>query len=683
MKNLLFLILFLFSFPLWAVTELSDINVTATENSNNETAQTPLLQSEIFLPAAPMQKQIRTKDALEIAGSNGDPLKSIQTFAGVVSTSNDSSGDIYIHGSKPRETLFNINHLRLGYIFHFGGLYSVIAPEAVDQIDAYLGGFDTTYEAMGAVVDITPKYPTGSNKGRIHIGMYDSDFAYDMKLGENTSLFVSARRSYFDLFADAILDGKLFEDDNDKTKKVTYTLFPQFYDMNFILAHKMENQDFALEFIRANDKLKINTNINKNKDPIATGKVETDTAFTTIGLRWNYYDDIYSAMTLLSYLDTDVDLDLFSANYYVNLNPQIITLYHQSVWSFDLHTPTIGFEINRNRTPIDAYATGKPTGNDFEELVTDQTPVRLNSVFVGVQYTFFAQDIWNITPTNHFRYGARVWKTDFQDFTSGIDLRLAWVHDFDDTLTLSFAVGKYSQFPENSYLVEGFGNPKINTSEFSIHYAFNVTKTFENASQLIVEPYFKSFDNLVIDDAFEKYKAIGEGKASGVDVTYVANFQSIDMTLAYTYIKTRRQLFTNDTTQYRFQGDIPHTFQLSTKYRFSNQWRISSLLRLNSGTPYTPIIATEDFEYQGKTYKRPIYGAYYSQRLPALFDWDIQFGKTYYHKTNSIEYSIELMNFSSLFKKSIQAYTYDDNYKRDGEVTGLGFLPALHITYRF
>ncbi len=175
------------------------------------------------MPNAPMQKQITSKEALMIPGTNGDPIKALKSFAGVVSTNNDEGSEIYIHGSKPRETEFSVNHLPLGYVFHVGGLHSVIAPEATAQIDAYLGGFDTTYESMGAVVEITPKFPEGSNKGRVHVGMYDSDFAYDAKLGEDTSLFISGRRSYFDLIASKVLD-ELDKDEKDETKKTTFTL---------------------------------------------------------------------------------------------------------------------------------------------------------------------------------------------------------------------------------------------------------------------------------------------------------------------------------------------------------------------------------------------------------------------------------------------------------------------------
>ena len=664
---------------LTAEIELGDIEVEASTETNEVDF---LIQKESFLKKAPMQKQITAKDAVQIAGTNGDPLKALKSFAGVVSTNNDSGGDIFIHGSKPRETRFTINQLPISYVFHAGGLHSVIAPEATAQIDAYLGGFDTTYDAMGAVVDITPKYPTGSNNGRIHLGMYDADFAYDAKLGEDTSLFLSGRRSYFDLFASKILNS-LDEDKKDSTKKTTFTLFPQYYDAQMILSHNIGNSTFSLEAITAQDEMKLNTTMNKTRDPAANGKINAKYGFTTIGGRWNYIGDNFESMTLLSHMKTKENNEFFDADFYVKSSISEKKLYHETILDVENHKPLIGFEFKEINAPIDVYATDSPSGEDFDPLVSDQERIRLNKTFNAKRSALFVQDIWDITPNDHFRYGVRAWDTDFQKFGSGIDPRVAWVHEFSDGWSGSLAIGRYSQLPELSYIIDGFGNPLIEASEFSNHYAFNVTKKFDAHSSLMIEPYYKSFHNLAIADTKSNYEAVGKGEAYGVDITYKKKIDKLNIMAAYTYVKAKRQLNTNNTRQYRFQGDIPHTLQVSTSYTFNNDLRLSSLFRFNSGRPFTPIVGTEDGSYKGQAYKRPIYGDPYSQRMPSNFDLDIQIGKTYHYGEESFEFAIEFMNVNALFKENIDSYRYNDNYERDGEYKQMGFLPAFHLTYRF
>ena len=651
-------------------------------NAADEDSPIMILQKEGYMKSAPMQKQITIEQALQVAGTNGDPIKALKSFAGVVSTNNDDSSELYIHGSKPRETRFNINHLPIGYLFHLGGLHSVIAPEMTGQIDAYLGGFDVSYEAMGAVVDITPKYPSGANSGRVHLGMYDADFAFDGKISEDTSIFVGARRSYFDLIAADLMD-ELDKDEKDESKKTTFTLFPQFYDAQLLLTHTKGENAFSLEAVMAKDQMKLHDTMQKDRDPLAVGKINTNVSSNTIGARWVYMGENLTANTLLYRMQTTEDLGLFDADFFVDTKTTEMGIYHESVFTLENHKPMLGFEIKSIKAPLDARITA-PSFDDFEEPLIDQEVVTLKKTFKAKSYTAFAQDIWDITPDNHFRFGFRAWNTDFQAFGSEIDPRVAYVYDVSDEVSVSAAVGRYSQLPETLFVIEGFGNPKIDTYEFANHYTLSLQKKFGNNASLMIEPYFKTFENLAIDDEVLNYKSVGEGEAYGVDVTYKKQIANLDIIAAYTFVKAKRQLRTNSKKQYRFAGDIPHTLQLSTNYRFDNGWRVSSFFKYNDGAPYTPIIGTESYAYKGKEYKRPLYGEPYSERLPSSLDLDIQIGKTIKYADNqSLEFSIELMNITSLFRKNVAGINYNDAYEEDGKTYQMGFLPALHITYKF
>ena len=641
-----------------------------------------IIEKEGFLHSAPMQKQITTKQALEMAGTNGDPLKALKSFAGVVSSNNDNASELYIHGSKPRETSFSINHLRVGYLFHLGGLHSVVSPNMISQIDAYLGGFDVSYQAMGAVIDVTPKYPNGSNNGNIHLGMYDADFSYDGKIGENTNFFIGARRSYFDLIATKIMD-ELDSDDEDKSKKTTFTLFPQFYDAQFMLTHTMGNHIFSLESIMANDKMKLFDTMQKDKDPKAVGKINTDVKFNTIGARWIYDGDNFVSNTLFYRKYYKENLELFNDNYFVDTSTTDIGLYHESVFELKNHKPMVGFEIINTKAPIKAKIVA-PDFEDFEGLVSTKDVISLNKTFNAKTYTLFAQDIWDIKQNQHFRYGLRAWESDFQKFGSGVDPRVAFVYDYSDDFTVSAAVGKYSQLPQELFVIDGFGNPKIDTYEFANHYTLSFQKKFSDNSSLVVEPYFKTFENLAIDDEELNYKAVGEGEAYGVDVTYTKKINDFNIIAAYTFVKAKRQIYSNDKKQYRFQGDIPNTLQVSTNYKFDNGWRVSSFLKYNDGSTYTPIVSTKDYQVDGKTYKAPIYGEPYSARLPSNFDLDIQVGKTIkYAKGQSLEFSLEFMNINALLRENVAGIEYNDDFEKDGEYHQMGFLPAFHINYKF
>jgi len=640
------------------------------------------LQKEGYLANAPMQKQMTKKEALETAGSNGDAIKALHTFAGVVSTNNDKSSDMYIHGSKPRETQFSLNHLPLGYLFHFGGLHSVVAPEMIDQIDAYLGGFDVSYGAMGAVVDMVPHYPKGEESGHVHMGIYDADFAYDTKLATHTNLFISARRSYFDLFADKILD-ELDSDSNDARKKTTFTRFPQFYDAQMVLSHTQGDNLFSLEVLTAKDTLKIHDTFNVESDPLAVGKINLAYNFNTIGARWVYLGDDVTSHTLLYRLSHTNNSSFYDANYYVDTKKKEYGLYHETVWNLAEHTVMLGTQLKHINAPTKVHSN-TPRTDDFSGLITQQNIVDLDKTFEAKEYTFFAQDIWKLSEDDRLRYGLRFWKTDFQNLGSGCDPRMSYVHHVDKSLELALSVGQYSQRPSSFMQIEGFGNPKIKTDEHSIHTMLSMKKKFSDHSSLLVEPYYKSFKNLAIRDDFTRYEAVGKGEAYGVDVTYKKHIENFDFSLAYTYVHAKRALSTNDTREYTFVGDIPHTLQLSGNYHFSKSWRASFYAKYSSGIPYTPVEGTKSYSYNHQTYVEPVYGEPYSKRLKANYDLDIQISKTQrLSKRQRIEYTLELMNINALFRKNIDAIKYNDLYQEEGVYEQMGFLPALHITYRF
>ena len=210
-----------------------------------------------------------------------------------------------------------------------------------------------------------------------------------------------------------------------------------------------------------------------------------------------------------------------------------------------------------------------------------------------------------------------------------------------------------------------------------------MTKKFADKSSLVIEPYYKTFKDLAISDEVNEYESVGKGEAYGVDVTYRKKVDKFDIIAAYTFVKAKRQLNTNSSKKYRFEGDIPHTLQVNASYKLDNDWRVASLFKFNSGKPYTPIVGKEKADYNGQAYNRPLYGTPYSKRIPSSYDLDIQIGKTFNYSNSSLEVAFELMNVNALFKQNIDSYRYNDDYERDGEYEQMGFLPAFHLTYRF
>jgi len=615
-----------------------------------------------------------------IPGVQGDPLKALRSLGGITSIS-DMSGELYIYGSKPQESQYNLNHLPIGYVFHGFGIHSVLSPDAIDQIDAYLGGFDTTYgNAMGGVIDITPRYPTGRDSGFVHAGIYDASAGMDIKINDHLSLFVGARRSYYDLFLEAVgkSTGTLNEDTN-----TTYTQFPNYWDLTALMDYQAgEGHAFSFEFLAAQDSLTIQTYDNAVKDPEATGNIDNDSGFISAGARHRFEGLDYSAQSLLYYNYTYFDTELFT-DYYFKFESQRYGLFHQSDIQLGDHLLSIGTEIEHLDIPLDLNISRPPSPSDpdydfttEEKIAVDET-LRINSI------ALFAQDSWRMNNIFTLRYGVRYTTSDYQRFKNLVDPRATVVAQLGSADSVSATVGRYSQLPEGFKTQEDFGSTTLDF-EHAMHYMLSYSHN-DGRYEWGAQPFYKRFTRLAVDvldvnGSTDSYASKGEGEAYGLDLSAKYRDGRYYFFAAYTYLKARRQIDTSDPNKYTFYGDIPHTLQLLGSVRFWDNWAFSVLGKYASGQPYTPVSGTYIDPNDGRV--RPIYGEYNSERLPDYFTLNLKVAQDIIlSPTEKLTWSFELMNATN--HENVSSIRYDDNYNKEGYVTQLPLLPWFDVTYRF
>jgi hypothetical protein len=672
------------SVALYATDDLGTITVKDNQNNPYSDIFTDpdYFESQNYLENAPMQKRMTIKEAMNIPGAQGDPVKAIKLFAGV--TSSGGSGELVIHASKPRETATTINYLPIGYLFHMQGLHSVIAPEATEQLDVYLGGFDSSYDnAMGAVLDITPKYPSGDNSGFVHVGIFDSSFGYDFKVSDKVNGFIGARRSYFDLFYDKVTNIK---EEAKKEEKTDIVVFPNYWDATFFLTYTEGNHLFSFENIAASDNLIVDTQKEEVRDPEATGEVAVSQGFATTGLRWIFSDDNYNANTLFYRRQTDAETRFFE-KYRVSIHTVSNGLFHISTHDHEKHQLSYGFRATHNTIPLDILAPRPPQGDDaapdpLTVLAENGEIFSLSQTFTTDNIYAFMQDIYSISDSLKLRYGLSTFDSSFGEYQTKADLRTALIYEIDEKNHLSFAIGQYTQSPEGFKQVEGFGNPAL-TDQKSIHYVAHYDHTFDNDYTMEIEPYYKEYKELAIEDRALNYVNKGTGNAYGADLTLKKRSDELYFYATYTYVKSKRQLNNDDKTKHTFYLETPHTVQLAASYHYSDPFVFSILTQYHTGTPYTPIESTSTIPIEGASdLVVPNYGDPFSKRFPDFFTLNLKMAYT--EKIDiysSIEFSFELMNATD--NKNVQDIRYDDNYDIEGYNYQLPLLPWFDVTYRF
>jgi hypothetical protein len=628
------------------------------------------------LENAPSQKRLTTQEAMFIPGIQGDPVKAVQTLSGVT-TPNDASGELFLYGSKPEESVTTIDHLPIGYLFHFGGLHSVISPEAIDQIDVYLGGFDVSYgNAMGGVLDITPKYQNDKNSSYVHLGLYDASTGINTVLNDKVSLYIGARRSYFDLGLELLgkSEGELNDDGT-----VTYQEFPNYYDATAILSYYIDDYSMlSFETIGARDRLEIGTTSNAVRDPEATGSIKNDSGFFSAGLRYRFEGDNYISQTLLYNKYTRIKTELFD-DYYIYIKSNTTGLYHESIYEIDNHQLMAGIEINHLIFPIDAYTSAPPKPEDNGYDLTTAEKFKIDSTYVSNYGAIFLQDRYNATDNLTIKLGGRLGYSDYEKDGIYFDPRLSTVYKLNKKSNISISIGQYTSKPEGYKTSKELGNTNL-TYEQADHYIIHYDYSFTKNSKFIIEPYYKYFKDIIVDDSVSNFVNGGKGHAYGIDTSMKVREGNIYAFLAYTYLDAKRQLNSNNIDKKSFYGEIPHTLQLLGSYKFAKNWVFSTLMKYHSGTPYTPIIGTEKEDKTDRIL--PIYGESFSKRFPNYFTLNLKIGQSIKFKNNEkFDWSFELMNITN--RENISGIEYDDDYDIKSYRKQLPLLPWFDITYKF
>ena len=667
--------------------DLGSIDVDAKVDSDakveqsiaNDVFEEPeYLEKASYVPKSAGQKRLTTQEALFIPGTQGDPVKALK-FIGGVSSSASGSGmgsELYIYGSKPEESSYSLNHLPLGYIFHMGGLHSVIDPNAIEQIDAYLAGFDTTYgDAMGGVIDITPKYPTNETNGYGHMGVFDASAGINVALGDDTAFYLGVRRSYFDIGYGLV--GKTKADENNNT----IIQFPSYYDATFIFSQNINEENIlSLEAITASDKIEIDKQEDSVKDPKATGNINAKSGFTSVGARWSVESENYSANTLLYYMHYYADIELFT-DLYIKNESDNVGLFHESTLEYDKHKFVFGFELANSSIPLNMNITMPDSPENPEYDFTTSDVIYINRTIDVAYGSVFLQDIYSLAQNVSLRYGLRLGYSNYQNYGSYVDPRLSVVYEINHQNTLSLSVGQYTQTPEGYKSTKEMGNANI-SNEQAYHYLLHYDYSYIDRASFSVEPFYKDYSSLAVDDNVTNYENTGEGYAYGVDTSLRYKDGEWYGFVSYTYLRSKREISTTSQPS-DFYAEIPHTLQFIGAKRFKNNWVTSALMKYHTGALYSPIVGSYDYtDKDGTTRKRPVYGDAYSQRLPDYFTLNLKIAHTsHYANAKSLEWSFELMNITN--HENVLGYTYSDNYDKTGVVTDLPLLPWFDVTYRF
>ena len=617
---------------------------------------------------------ITGKELASIPGTAGDPLRAIQALPGIT-TSGDTNSNPAIRGSGPEDNAYYVDFMPVGYLFHMGGMESVINADLVDDFNIYSSSFGPEYtDVTGGVIDVRLRKPRTDRIGaKVNISTLESDVLIEGPVTQNQSLYLAGRRSYIDL---------LMPKNGTMDTGVEYKQFPKFYDYQGKYIWQISHDSsLTLMVSGAGDEMKLTMTDSADAvkhDPILAGDIQTQQSYHSQGLLLSsmitpdlanrfgmshMFNDSQQQLTQLGHATVDYDTFYFRDHLTLQANE-----HHQLLFGVESAVSRVKLNLDvpnvmpSDFTPPPIY-TGAPR-------VTNNDTISSQSVDLALK------DRWQFLDRATLIVGAHgSYETYFGKYRLEPRLGLE-VTPVKNTL-LTAGWGKYHQFPQGYEVINGMGNPNL-SYELADHYTLGVEQQLPDAWSVKVEGYYKTLSDLVIPHDPENYINGGSGKAYGVEVLVKKN-KTTDWSgwLSASYTKTERR---NDVTgeAFDFSYDQPLVVNLVYEWNLAKYWTFGAKWRYQSGAPFTPVVGTTT---NTSGLILPVYGTLGSERLPDYHRLDIRIARELLVETWKVSAYLDIINVYA--RQNVSGYDYSGDYSSRKKITELPFMPAIGIRGEF
>ena len=563
-----------------------------------------------------------------------DIIKAIQLLPGVQATSEGGSG-FSVRGGSPDQNLILLDNTTLYNASHLMGFFSVFNNDVLSGLSLYKGDIPLKHGGrLSSLLDIQTKTDIPERfQGTGGIGLISSRLMVESPLGEKTSWFAGARRSYADLFL------KLSSNE-DLRKSSIY-----FYDLNAKITHRLT----------AKDRLELNGYYGLDNFSSKIGKFAYGNMAAS--LTWGH---IFSE-TLLSKVSVNLTsydygltsrLEGFEADWKSGITDWMLRLdFNQPInehWNLNYGTTHTLHLFNPGIVTMPGV---------FDDLRMEKNKAMEHSIYLAneqklserfkVKYGARWSTFQNIGKATVHHYDENYESIDVTVYPSGKIYNTCSV--FEPRLGMVFNVTKSSSvkanYSHNAQYIQLANNsasgspldiwfsagPNIKPQHvdmFSAGYFHNLKN---NEYETSVEIYYKDMknvidfadhSNLLLNDKLDGEVRTGTGKAYGIEWMVRKNAGRLTGFVNYTLSRSERTIpDINKGKTYLAPYDKTHTVNIIANYELSQKCNISATFIYATGNPTT--YPTGRFEINGEYF--PIYSGRNEDRCPDYHRLDLSF----------------------------------------------------------
>lgn len=627
---------------------------------------------------------LQQKEFLALPGAGGDPVKAVQNLPGVSRVAGFSS-QVVIQGSEPKDTRYDLDGHEIPLVFHFGGLTSVVMPEAVEQVDYLSAGYGPEYSrALGGIVSLKTRKPQISDrdsKGFAFMDTMKMGGLYESIIDDHSSYLISARYSYIGAVLRAALkDNSSFD----------LTVAPEFADITGVYVNQLNERDeLKIVTLASRDTLEFLLKEPLKEEPGLRGTFYNETSFVRVVPHWTRkWDTDRTSRVSLGVGTNKIIIDI-GDQYFKN---DVNTLTLRGEWD-QKFTKDWSSQIGIDNQYYQArYNVRLPAGRSE----TSQTP-------------FSASEIREVEGQSNINNIGTYWRNewnpegskwtylpslrhDYFNLTKEhrISPRLGARYKWDESLLIKGSGGIYNQPPQPQEVSTSFGNPEIK-SPLAMHAMLGFEKDFRQGATegwiLNGGVFHRDFSRLVVSSSQyivregtlvpEIYSNKGQGRAQGLEFLLKGEMNPWTTWLSYTLTQSRR--WEPGVAEHPSQYDQTHNVNLVGSYQFPKEWKLSGRLRYVTGNPKTPIVGAS-FDSDNDVYI-PKQGPIYSERMRDFSQLDLRVDKKIIDDKVLWSFYADIQNILNSKNPETIRYSYDYSTKED--VTGLPMFFAIGVKGEF
>ena len=561
-----------------------------------------------------------TVKELPVLMGEADLIKSMVMMPGVQSVGEMSSG-FNVRGGNTDQNLILVNGAPVFNTTHLFGFFSMINPDAVEDVTLYKGGIPASYgERISSVMDVQLKQgdvkKLSLNGG---IGLINSRLTIEGPLSKKkkNSFMLGGRTTYSDY---------LLQRTTNPTFKYSIA---KFYDLNAAFDFELGPKNhLKLMGYMSSDAFNLNTSTLYNYG----------NSLGSLNWKMNFSEKMISNLSL-AYSKYDISVNqkdptLPQDDYILKSNIQYGSIkYALSFYPNEKHRISTGFQavgylINPGEmapaqeiSNVVSAALRKEQSAEMALFADDDFDLTDKLAFnVGLRYTKFN----NYGPGMAYSYAPGVPKsvrtiTDSTIYKSGdviksyggLEPRISMKYLLQEGTSFRFSYQRihqfYNQISNNAVIspadywksADAYIPPVIN-DQIAVGYFKNSTNSKIETS---VELYYKKLQNLVeykngaqlvMNPHIETDLMVSKGYSYGLEFMVKKNTGRLNGWISYTYSRTFRKgdspypvEVINNGSYYPSIYDKPHDLSAVMNYKISRRWRFSSNFVFSSGRPIT------------------------------------------------------------------------------------------------